>query len=573
MSPLKILNQAALQWATSVFPEFQGSVGVQPCHDRSFGHFQSNLAMLLAKPLKTDPRTLAARLAHHLAQTGLVTAQVAGPGFVNLLLTVQAIKGHLRAWIAEGNLGISCPESPRKVVLDFSGPNVAKAMHVGHIRSTILGDCFARLFRRLGHQVITDNHIGDWGTQFGILLLGLKQRGIEQSETDLSLQLMEEIYRSTHEACEKDPSLKILARRELLLLQQGDPTNRRLWRLMRELSQKDFDNIYRRLDIRFDHTLGESFYNERLGPLVDELLQQGIAEPSMGAVVIRFADDTALAKTPLLVRKSDGAALYGTTDLATLEYRLRKWQPTDIIYVTDSRQQLHFKQVFAAARRIGWGQNTRLHHIWFGSILGSDGKPLKTRSGENIKLCDLLDEAAARAAAILAKKREVKIVDTTDPIAEAIGIGAVKYADLSQNRHLDVIFDWDKMLAFDGNTAPYVLNAYVRIRSILRRGGITDDAPFPSTLQLRESVEQDLAIQLLGYADALESVLEDFRPHLLCQFLFDSAALFHKLYQQHQVLSEPDPLVRESRIALCRGLAAVLKDGLTVLGIPVLEEM
>jgi arginyl-tRNA synthetase len=463
---------------------------------------------------------------------------------------------------------------------------VAKPMHVGHIRSTILGDSLARSLRLLGHRVITDNHIGDWGTQFGKLLVGWKKHLDPAALKADPIAEMERLYKLVNTASEADEKILEAARQELVKLQGGDEENLKIWREMLALSQKQFDTIYARLGVKFDHALGESFYNPRLNPLVDELVAKGIARESEGAIAIFFEDMPQLKEQPALIRKSDGGFNYTTTDLATLAYRLETWQPDEIIYVTDGRQQLHFQQVFAAFRK--WRSAVRspqsaipkLAHVWFGSILGEDGKPFKTRSGETVKLADLLDEAEERAFKIVSEKNPDLPEAERREIARVVGLGAVKYADLLPNRQSDYVFSWDKMLALQGNTAPYLQYAYTRIRSIFRKTGETSNSDKSrvniqhptSNIHLAAAEETALAKHLLNFGLTLEAVAEEYRPNFLCNYLYELAGKFTSFYENCPVL-KADDATRASRLALCDLTARVLKRGLDVLGIETVEQM
>jgi arginyl-tRNA synthetase len=486
-------------------------------------------------------------------------------------------------------------------VIDFSSPNVAKPMHVGHIRSTILGDSLARTLRLLGHRAITDNHIGDWGTQFGKLLVGWKKHLDPAALKTDPIAEMERLYKLVNTASEADETVLEAARQELVKLQGGDAENLRIWHEMIALSQHQFDTIYARLGVKFDHAFGESFYNPRLKPLVDELVARGIARESEGAMAIFFDDVPQLKEQPALIRKSDGGFNYATTDLATLAYRLETWQPDEIIYVTDGRQQLHFQQVFIAFRkwqerglssirssdfasdalRVGTTRAPQLAHVWFGSILGEDGKPFKTRSGETVKLADLLDEAEERAFKIVSEKNPDLPEAQRREIARVVGLGAVKYADLLPNRQSDYVFSWDKMLALQGNTAPYLQYAYARIKSIFRKAAETSNSDksrvniqhSTSNIQLTATEEVALARHLLNFGLTLEAVAEEYRPNFLCNYLFELAGKFTSFYENCPVLKAEDAATRDSRLALCDLTARVLKQGLDVLGIETVEQM
>ena len=559
----------------AVLPESDSSSFlVRPCPDPKFGDYQSNALMSLAKSRKLNPRQLAAEVLTKLDVSEICEkVEIAGAGFLNFRLKISSVAQSLEAAARGEHLFFDKSAHPCTVVVDFSSPNVAKPMHVGHIRSTILGDSLARALRLLGHRVITDNHIGDWGTQFGKLLVGWKKHLDRASLAADPIGEMERLYKLVNAAGEADEKVLEEARQELVKLQGGDEENLKIWREMIALSQKQFDTIYARLGVKFDHSLGESFYNPQLNPLVDDLLAKGIARESEGAIAIFFVDNPQLKEHPALVRKSDGGFNYTTTDLATLEYRQKTWQPDEIIYVTDGRQQLHFQQVFAAFHKWHGESKMNLAHVWFGSILGEDGRPFKTRSGETVKLAVLLDEAEERAFKIVSGKSPDLPEAQRREIARVVGLGAVKYADLLPNRQSDYVFCWDKMLALNGNTAPYLQYAYSRIRSIFRK---SDAVPAQSAgaapLALSAPEEIALAKHLLNFGLVLGAVGEEFRPNFLCNFLFELAGKFTAFYENCPVL-KADDATRASRLALCDLTARVLKQGLDVLGIETVEQM
>ena len=543
-----------------------GAVQVRPCPDPKFGDYQSSAVMSLAKERKTNPRQLATEIVGKLdVSAWCEKVEIAGPGFLNFRVKAAAIEQTLQAEQKSAHPFIQPSTEAGTVVIDFSSPNVAKPMHVGHIRSTILGDSLARTLRLLGHKVITDNHIGDWGTQFGMLLVGWKKHLNRAALESDPIGEMERLYKLVN----SDPSAIEEARQELVKLQGGDEGNLAIWHEMIRLSQSQFDTIYKRLGIRFDHTLGESFYNPKLQGIVEELTKAGIAQESEGARVIFFPDDPQLKETPAIIRKSDGGFNYTTTDLATLQHRLQSWNPDEIVYVTDGRQQLHFRQLFAAFRRWHPETKVKLAHVWFGSILGEDGKPFKTRAGETVKLADLLDEAEERALAVVTQKNSELPETKRREIARVVGIGAVKYADLLPNRQTDYVFSWDKMLALNGNTAPYLQYAYTRIRSIFRKGEVSE---VKGEIKLTEPVELALAKHLLNFSIVLEAVAEEYRPNFLCNYLYELAGHFTSFYEACAVLKAP-PGIRESRLALLDLTGRVLKQGLDVLGIETLEQM
>jgi arginyl-tRNA synthetase len=582
------LEQRLRQAVAAVLPEAAtASVLVRPCPDPKFGDYQSNALMALAKERKMNPRQLATEVVANLdVGEWCEKVEIAGAGFLNFRLKTTALAQTLEAAVRGEHLFFQKTTQPRMVVVDFSSPNVAKPMHVGHIRSTILGDCLARTLRLLGHRVVTDNHIGDWGTQFGKLLVGWKQQ-LDRAALDRDpIGEMERLYKAVNAASETDPAVLEAARSELVKLQGGDEENLRIWREMIELSQHQFDTIYGRLGVKFDYALGESFYNPRLKAVVQELRDRGLARESEGAVCV-FSDGALPAKQdpflkqqdgewlphPCLIQKSDGAANYATTDLATLAHRLEMWQPDEIVYVTDGRQQLHFQQLFAVFRRWHPEAGVKLAHVWFGSILGDDGKPFKTRSGETVKLAGLLDEAEERAFQTVTEKNPGLPEAPRREIARVIGLGAIKYADLLPNRQSDYVFSWDKMLALQGNTAPYLLYAYARLRSIFRKAAETSNIQHStSNIQLAAPEEILLARHLLNFGLVLEAVAEEHRPNFLCNYLYELAAHFSRFFENCPVLKADAP-IRASRLALCDLTGRVLQQGLEVLGIETVEQM
>jgi arginyl-tRNA synthetase len=534
--------------------------------DPRHGDYQTNAAMVLGKKLKQNPRNLAGQIVANLPMNGIgLPAEVAGPGFINFRLSPEFLAARLLELALDQRLGVERTREPKTVVIDFSSPNIAKAMHVGHIRSTILGDSLARIARFLGHNVITDNHIGDWGTQFGKVIYGYKHLLIPQNlESDPVAELMR-IYREADIAAKKDPGILELCRRELVKLQQGDQENQTIWKKCVDLSTEEFSQVYELLGVRFDHQLGESSYNPELKRVVQELQERALAEVSDGAVVVWDRD---LSDDPFIVRKTDGGYGYATTDVATLEYRLNRWQAEAVWYVVGAPQQLHFQQLFSLARRLGY--HIDFQHIAFGSILGEDRKLMRTRSGESVPLRALLDEAVSRAALIVAEKNPGLSEQDVLAIARIVGIGAIKYAELSQHRMTDYVFSWEKMLSLQGNTAPYLQNAYVRCRSIFRKLS----APFParSALDLREKAEIDLGKKILLFPDVVPAILEGFRPNILATYLYELAAAFHGFYESCPVLSA-EGTVRETRLMLCEVFSRVLEAGLGLLGIQVPEKM
>ena len=548
------------------------SVLVRPCPEPKFGDYQTNALMGLAKRDQLNPRELAAQVVEQLDVTDCCEpVEIAGPGFLNFRLKTEALSAALVSAANGEHLFYRATTEPRTIVIDYSSPNVAKPMHVGHIRSTILGYTLARTFRLLGHRVVTDNHIGDWGTQFGKLLVGWKDHLDRDALSQDALAEMERLYKLVNSASDKDGSVLTRARGELVKLQDGDTENLAIWHEMIDLSRHQFDEIYGRLGVEFDETLGESFYNARLKGVVDELIAQGIAEESDGAQVVFFNDHKSLKKHPAIVRKSDGAANYTTTDLATLEHRQDSWQPSEVIYVTDGRQQLHFQQLFELYNRWKPGHSMKLKHVWFGAILGEDGKPFKTRSGEIVRLSGLLDEAEQRAFDAVSEKNPDLPEEERHNIARVVGIGAIKYADLSGNRQSDYEFSWDNMLALVGNTAPYLLYAVTRIRSIFRKLG-DESLTQPGSFALGQAEELTLAKHLLRFGLVLEQVIDECRPNYLCNYIYELAGYFASFYENCPVLqAEGD--IRAQRLALCNLTGQVLKTGLEALGLETTERM
>jgi arginyl-tRNA synthetase len=537
--------------------------------DPRFGDYQTNVALVLGKQRGENARTLAERIVAHFDAADICEPPaVAGAGFINFTLLPDAIQGQTLKILRDQRLGVAEAESKQRIVIDFGSPNVAKPMHVGHIRSTVLGDALARIAKFLGHEVIRDNHIGDWGTQFGMVVWGWKNLLDRQALQRNPLAEIVRVYKETNDRASKDPEVREACRQELVKLQAGDHESTSIWNECVAFSMQDFERVYKLLDVRYDLQCGESFYNNRLPGVVDRLLKAGIAEISEDAVVVFFRDDPELADKPLIIRKRDGGFNYATTDLATIDYRVNELKADAIWYVVGAPQTLHFKQIFAVARREA--HTADLWHIIFGSVLGEDRKLMKTRSGENVPLRQLLEEACRRARKIIDEKNPDLSEEEKNDIAEKIGIGAVKYADLSQFRTTDYIFSWDKMLSLHGNTAPYLQNAYVRIRSIFRKAG--EVAPKIDKPSFSQPAEIDLAKRLSQFAEIVPQVLNGFRPNILATYLFELANSFHAFYEACPVLKSEEP-VRSSRLMLSELTARVLQRGLDLLGIKVPERM
>lgn len=648
------------------FRDALADLGVEPepllelirrSQDVKFGDYQANFAMPLGKQLGRPPRDVAADVVERLQVDDLCdSVEVAGPGFINLRLRDDVLAARLEAAAADRRLGVGHVDNARTFVVDYSAPNVAKPMHVGHIRSTVIGDALCRILRFLGHRVISDNHIGDWGTQFGMILYGWRHFGDEAAYRNNAVEELARLYRlvrqlmdyheaavqiedlrqkivrqetaiedqrratevapgqkpdkkaakqlrrleaalsesraelgslrAKREAVENDPELARLAAghasigqavlEETARLHAGDEENLRLWREFLPACLEEIERIYARLDVQFDHVLGESFYQERLGPLVDRLLYDGVAKQSDGAICLFFDG----SDVPMLIRKKDGAFLYATTDLATLEYRMQTWQPDAVLYVVDHRQSLHFEHLFAAARLMGY-HNVELQHVSFGTVLGEDGRPFRTRAGDTVGLEGLLDEAVRRAAEIVAANDDAKpggpelSPERRAEIAQRVGIAALKYADLSQNRTSDYVFSYDKMLAMNGNTATYMQYAFARVQSIFAKGKLApeDVRQQAAPITIDSPAERALGLELLRFAEALEMATADYRPNVLTSYLFELAGHYSTFFEQCPVLRAENDALRISRLKLCDLTARTIRNGLELLGIGVVDKM
>lgn len=625
---------------------------VRPSQDAKFGDYQANCAMPLKNQLGKPPREIAQLLVAALDVSDLCeTPEIAGPGFINLRLTPAALRRLLAEAAAEPErLGVPLASEPRTIVIDYSSPNVAKPMHVGHIRSTVIGAALAAVLRMLGHRVITDNHIGDWGTQFGMITYGYKhfvdqaalaaapvpeltrlyrlvnnlveyhaavQTGLPEvgeklAAAERTVAELEATPTTGDKGADKQRNKKLTAAKnqlegyradqaalkkkiaevegderlgplvpqhanigtavleETAKLHAGDPENRRLWEQILPPCLEEIEATYQRLGVTFDHTLGESFYHDRLPGVVESLAERGLARESDGAMCVFLEGYDA----PFLVRKQDGAFLYATTDLATIAWRVEEWQPDAILYVVDHRQSLHFEQLFATARL--WGiDNVELTHVSFGTVLGEDGKPYKTRSGAAVGLMGLLDEAVERARQVADASRVLTSDEERQQVAERIGIGAIKYADLAHNRTSDYVFSYDKMLAMQGNTATYMQYSYARVRGIFEKAGTTREEALArgAEIDLSTPYERALGVALVQFAESLARVADDYRPSHLTGYLFDLASRYSEFFQNCPVVKAETPELRDSRLALCGLTASVLETGLALLGIECVERM
>ncbi|MBE9076745.1 arginine--tRNA ligase [Romeria aff. gracilis LEGE 07310] len=553
-----------------------------PTQNPKFGDYQANVAMSLAKPLRQKPREIAVQIVEHLDVSGLCEPpEIAGPGFINLKLKTDYLTAQLKTMQKSDRLAVEAVKQPQKVIVDFSSPNIAKEMHVGHLRSTIIGDSLARTLAFLGHDVLRLNHVGDWGTQFGMLITHLRQVCPEALTSSEAVDLGDLVafYKEAKQRFDQDEAFKAASREAVVELQSGGEEALRAWQILCEQSRREFQKIYDRLNIQITER-GESFYNPLLPDVVKDLKSLELLETDQGAEVVFLTGFTNKEGNPqpLIIQKSNGGYNYATTDLAAIRYRIQRDEADRIIYVTDAGQANHFMQIFQVARRAGWLPDTvEVVHVPFGLVQGEDGKKFKTRSGETVRLRDLLDEAVKRARQDVEQRIQAEGRSETpefiQQVAEKVGIGAVKYADLSQNRTSDYIFSFDKMLALQGNTAPYMLYAYVRVQGISRKGGIDfsqlgTDAP----VILADEAEFAIAKHLLQFDETLAAVEQELLPNRLCQYLFELSQKYNQFYDRCDVLQAAEPQ-RTSRLILCDLTARTLKLGLSLLGIEVLERM
>ena len=548
----------------------QGPAVIQAASRAEFGDYQANGVMAAAKRAGLNPRDVAAdviaRLSSDADFSAMVSSmEVAGPGFINITLAASFFAPSLAATID------AC-STPQTVVVDYSAPNLAKEMHVGHLRTTIIGDSVVRVLEALGHHVIRQNHVGDWGTQFGMLLTYLEDSGNASDK----LADLENFYRASKQRFDEDEDFRERSRRAVVALQSGDAAALQQWQRFIDISMSHCQDIYDRLGITLsaDHIMGESAYNDDLAGVIDALDGAGLLQQSEGADCV-FLDQFKNKQgdiQPVIVRKSDGGYLYATTDLAAISHRAKRLQADRVLYFVDARQSLHFKQIFAVARAAGFAPEAlQLEHLPFGTMLGQDGKPFKTRQGGIIKLADLLDEAERRAAALVREKNPDIEPEQLAHLAKVIGLGAVKYSDLSKNRTSDYVFDWDQMLSFDGNTAPYLQYAYSRIQSVLRKAGV-DPAQLPREAIAEEEPERRLAVYIAAFNDVLQQVADEGYPHYLCAYLYELATRFTTFYEQCPILNSDDAQ-RIRRLVLANSTGIALQKGLDLLGIDVVDQM
>lgn len=544
-----------------------------------FGDFQANGAMASARLMKTNPRQLAKLIVENLQMEGMASkVEIAGPGFINIHLTNEYVSRQLDLLLQHPTLGVSKASRAQTVVVDYSSPNLAKEMHVGHLRSTIIGDALVRTLEFLGHHVIRQNHMGDWGTQFGMLIAELEEHLGIGEKPEMALNDLEVFYQRAKQHFDRDPDFADKARAYVVKLQSGDRHCLDLWHLFIAISEAHSEQIYQDLNVTLTRKdiRPESAYNEDLAPLVRELRERQLAVEDQGAQVVFLSEpgDKNDNAAPLIVQKSGGGYLYATTDLAAIRYRCQVLRADRILYFIDARQSLHMKQVFAVARKAGFApQHVQLEHHAFGTMMGSDGKPFKTRSGGTVKLHQLLLEAIDRADRLIAEKDPELSFEMRSEVARKVGIGAVKYADLSKTRTNDYVFNWDAMLSFEGNTAPYLQYAYTRVRSIFRRAGI-DPESHRASVNIADPIEKQLALKLLGFGEVVEQVAAEAYPHILCNYLYELATGFMSFYEHCPILKAGvNEVERDSRLVICQLTAAVLAQGLELLGIEIMERM
>jgi arginyl-tRNA synthetase len=554
--------QEAFQTAFGELRQEGPAIRVQPSTDPRFGDFQCNDAMQLAKVLHKPPRAVAEAAVKALPLPPMLTkVEVAGPGFINLTVSPAWLAEQVAALSAQPRFGIPNAGQGKTVIIDYSSPNVAKPMHIGHIRSTVIGNALDRMYRALGFRVVADNHLGDWGTQFGLLIQGYRTYLTDEERAGLTVELLERVYVQSYNRSKEEPAWLDACKAELVKLQQGNPENRAIWERFIAISLDEFNRVYKRLDVGFDLCRGESFYNDTLAETVGLLQDKGLAVESEGALVVKLEEE---GMPVCIVRKSDGGFNYATTDIATVRSRVAEFAPERIVYVTDERQQLHFKQFFTVCAKLGY--TTHLEHIWFGLMRLPEGT-FSTRQGNVIKLEALLDEAERRALEIIkAANGEMPEAEQKE-LAAAIGIGAIKYADLSHDPQTLIVFTWEKALALDGNSGPYLQYAYARVCSLLDKyaAQVPGVDPSRNALALAEPIEKALVLQLLQFPAAVVRAAEAYKPSILADYLFGLSQTYSSFYQRSPVL-KADPEVRDSRVRLCAMAAQVLSEGLGLLG-------
>jgi arginyl-tRNA synthetase len=579
MNIRELLNQKVLNAMAAVGVPADQPALIAPGKKAGFGDYQANCAMGAAKAMGTNPRELAAKIVAALDLEGIAEKiEIAGPGFINIDLKPEWLGEQIAKAQSDARLQVEQVSSPQNVVIDYSGPNLAKEMHVGHLRSTIIGDSLARLLEFQGHNVIRQNHVGDWGTQFGMLIAELEEQLGAKGDEAMALKDLEVFYQQAKKHFDDDEAFANKAREYVVRLQSGDAQMLKLWEQFKTSSLHHSTEIYQQLNVTLKDTdvRGESFYNNDLAPVVKELQDQGLAVESDGAQVVFLQElaDKEGNPSPMIIQKQGGGFLYATTDLAALRYRVNTLKANRIMYFIDARQSLHMQQVFTLSRKAKFvDESVSLEHLAFGTMMGSDGKPFKTRTGGTVKLAELLTEAVERAGALVSEKNPDLSTDEIAEISRKVGIGSVKYADLCKTRTNDYIFSWESMLSFEGNTAPYLQYAFTRVQSIFRKAGVTPES-LTNAIIIGTEQEKTLAIKLLQFSEVLDQVAREAMPHLLCTYLYDIASLYMTFYEACPILKDGiEADVRDSRLRLCHLVAKTIQQGSELLGIEVMERM
>ncbi|RRD38257.1 arginine--tRNA ligase [Leptotrichia sp. OH3620_COT-345] len=554
--------------------DFSDKIDIQNSTKKEFGDFQTNFAMTTSKIIGKNPREIAGEIIEKFEQNDIIEKmEIAGPGFINIYLKNNFLNNEVKK-IGKEKYNFDFLDSNKTVVIDYSSPNIAKRMHVGHLRSTIIGDSLKRILQFLGFKVLGDNHVGDWGTQFGKLIVGYNRWLNREAYEKDPIEELERIYVLFSDEAKKDPSLEDIAREELRKLQSGDEKNNTLWKEFIDISIKEYNKIYKRFDITFDFYNGESFYNDLMPVVLEELKDKNIAKEDKDALVVFFDEDTKLH--PCIVQKKDGSFLYSTSDLATIKYRKDDLNADLAIYVVDERQQDHFKQVFTIAKMIGAPYDYEKVHVWFGIMRFANGVILSTRGGNVIRLIDLLNEAQKHVKKVIDEKNPDIPEPEKEIIADIVGTGAIKYFDLSQNRTSPILFDWDKVLSFEGNTGPYLQYTYVRVMSILRKlesENIQVDESGNIILDDMQDIERELAVTLLKFPQIVVKAYEGYKPNIIADYLFETAKLYNNFYNSKPILKEENSEIMQARILLSLKTANILKQGLSLLGIQTVNRM
>ena len=552
--------------------DYTEKVDIQNSTKREFGDFQTNFAMVSSKLIGKNPREIASTLVDNFKENDIIEKlEIAGPGFINIYLKNNFLNEELKK-VENEKYDFSFLNTDKTIIIDYSSPNIAKRMHIGHLRSTIIGDSIKRTLQFLGFHTLADNHIGDWGTQFGKLIVAYKNWLNKKSYEEDPIGELERIYVQFSDEAKKNPALEDEAREELKKLQLGDEENQKLWKEFIDISLKEYNKIYDRLGVNFDYYYGESFYNDMMAAVLEELREKGIAREDQGALVVFFENDKL---PPAIVQKKDGSFLYTTSDLATMKFRKDELNVDEAVYLTDDRQQNHFKQVFEIGEMLGEPYNYKKTHVVFGIMRFGDGMIFSSRSGNIIRLVDLLDEAKTQVKKVIDEKNPNIPEEEKEKIAEIVGSGAIKYFDLSQNRTSDITFTWDKVLSFEGNTGPYLQYTYVRIMSIfrkLKKENINVENK-DIILENMNGVERELAVELLRFPQTVVKSYESYRPNIIADYLFDIAKLFNNFYNSNSILKEENKKVMDARILLAEKTAFILKQGLGLLGINTVDRM